>query len=67
MCVLKRAGTADCDEAGDAISDYLNATENLSGWTALHLATIAGKVDVVYLLMEAGCDPQVKDKVRRRQ
>eukprot|EP00752_Nemacystus_decipiens_P010115 g9016.t1 len=58
----QEAGDSGSD-SGNAISDYLNATEKLSGWTALHLAIIAGKLDVVYLLMEAGCNPQVKDKV----
>eukprot|EP00903_Cladosiphon_okamuranus_P010315 g9762.t1 len=62
----QETGPPRCEETGDAVSDYLNATETLSGWTALHLATIAGKLDVVYLLMEAGCDPQVKDKVGDR-
>lgn len=62
--VMQRPGDSGCEETGDAIPDYLNAAEKLSGWTALHLAIIAGKLDVVYLLMEAGCNPQVKDKVR---
>ena len=59
--------TASSDREGptDANSlDYLNARETLNGWTPLHLACISGKLDVVYLLMEAGSNPAVKDKVR---
>lgn len=51
------------DEGTSNRFDYLNATERLSGWTPLHLAAIGGHVDVVYLLMEAGCDARVQDKV----
>ncbi|CAM9209156.1 unnamed protein product, partial [Laminaria digitata] len=73
--------TKPSEESGEALSssdhysddegtsnrfDYLNATEGLSGWTPLHLAAIGGHVDVVYLLMEAGCDARVQDKVGDR-
>lgn len=53
----------DTDEGTSNRFDYLNATEGLSGWTPLHLAAIGGHVDVVYLLMEAGCDSRVQDRV----
>lgn len=53
----------DTDEGNSNRFDYLNATEGLNGWTPLHLAAIGGHVDVVYLLMEAGCDSRVQDKV----
>lgn len=42
---------------------FLDLREKIGGWTALHLAAIGGHLDVVYMLMEAGCDPRVKDKV----
>lgn len=54
------------DEAdGDDVGDYdpLNAKEHINGWTPLHLAAVGEFLDVVYLLMEAGCDPSVKDNV----
>lgn len=57
------SGSERADDATD-ILDCRNLQERLNGWTALHLAAIGGHLDVVYLLMEAGCDPQVKDKVR---
>lgn len=52
------------EEATSNRFDCLNATEELSGWTPLHLAAIGGHLDVVYLLMEAGCDARVQDKVQ---
>ncbi|CAN0408177.1 unnamed protein product [Ectocarpus sp. 8 AP-2014] len=51
------------DGASNAVAGFLDLRENLGGWTALHLAAIGGHLDVVYMLMEAGCDPRVKDKV----
>ncbi|CAM9495672.1 unnamed protein product [Ectocarpus fasciculatus] len=51
------------DGASDAVVGFLDLREKLGGWTALHLAAIGGHLDVVYMLMEAGCDPRVKDKV----
>lgn len=56
------SGSERGDDAPDPL-DCLNLPEQLNGWTALHLAAIGGHLDVVYQLMEAGCDPQVKDKV----
>lgn len=53
----------DTDDGTLNRSDYLNAKEGLSGWTPLHLAAIGGHIDVVYLLMEAGCDSRVQDRV----
>ncbi|CAN0505738.1 unnamed protein product, partial [Scytosiphon promiscuus] len=44
-------------------SHYLNAKEGLSAWTPFHLAAIGGHIYVVYLLMEAGCDSRVQDRV----
>jgi len=60
------SATSDREGNDDADSiEYLNARETLNGFTPLHLACISGKLDVVYLLMEAGSNPAVKDKVRR--
>lgn len=44
-------------------TDFLNAAEGVNGWTPLHLAAVGEYLDVVYLLMDAGCNPNVKDKV----
>lgn len=49
------------DLGGDLTT--LNAIENISGWTPLHIATIGGHVDVVQQLVGAGCDLNVKDHV----
>ncbi|CBJ28727.1 Ankyrin repeat domain-containing protein 39 [Ectocarpus siliculosus] len=51
------------DGESNAVAGFLDLRENLGGWTALHLAAIGGHLDVVYMLMEVGCDPRVKDKV----
>ncbi|CAM9309695.1 unnamed protein product [Sphacelaria rigidula] len=52
---------ADGDHVRDC--DPLNAKEHVNGWTPLHLAAVGEFLDVVYLLMEAGCDPSVKDNL----
>ena len=39
----------------------LNVTRNSDGWTALHLAAMFGKADVVHCLLEAGADPSIED------
>lgn len=59
---VEREESAPDESTSDRL-DSLNAAEELNGWTPLHLAAIGGHLDVVYLLMEAGCDGHVKDKV----
>ncbi|XP_036368253.1 ankyrin-3 isoform X1 [Octopus sinensis] len=49
-CVAQALINADCE-----IQAY-----GTNGWTALHWATDRDQKEVVYLLLEAGCDPTVK-------
>lgn len=65
--MLQTTARAADEEAGGSNfnpGDYLNAAEDVNGWTPLHLAAVGEYLDVMYLLMEAGCNPNVKDKVK---
>ncbi|CAM9252138.1 unnamed protein product [Hapterophycus canaliculatus] len=53
-------------EGTEASSDRLNLPEKLNGWGPLHLAVIGSHLEVIYLLMEAGCDPFAEDKAGDR-
>lgn len=39
----------------------INATEDLYGWTALHMCCAYKRVEIAFLLIEKGCDMDIQD------
>ncbi len=45
-----------------AAKAHVNA-QNVRGTTALHIAVVTGKIEIVSILLKNGADPKVTDKV----